>query len=229
MCISIVCVQERESCPWSSLTCSYITQVIFAHRSVLCCPVVLLFSVLTAHLGNCSTSSPRPPLHTSFCPNSGSFLSFPDLPCLQLNTPSLCKKKTKKPLLLNSTTDKHFADRVNFNIIGEEAVYLEWQLCLRGSEGFTAQLLIMDIRPRNWRPKFTSPTRLLAPILAHVVHKSWVSWRVYKCDSLNASHTLGNRSHHLCIIDIAPFYLPSCVSFPWKLRSYIHDGMKISN
>lgn len=128
-----------------------------------------------------------------------------------------------------TTTDKHFADRVNFNIIGEEAVYLEWQLCLRGSEGSTAQLLIMDIRPRNWRPKFTSPTRLLAPILSHVVHKSWVSWRVYKCDSLNASHTLGNRSHHLCIIDIAPFYLPSCVSFPWKLRSYIHDGMKISN
>lgn len=78
-CLILGGVWQRESCPSCRLTCSYITQVIFVQRSVLCCPVVLLFSVLAVHRGNCSTSSRRAPLHTSLCPNPG-FL-FPPPVC----------------------------------------------------------------------------------------------------------------------------------------------------
>lgn len=125
---------------------------------------------------------------------------------------------------------KHFADGVNFSVRGEQAVYLVWQLRLRGSDGSKAHLLIMDIRPRNWRSELMSPTRGSWPRYFPTLYTEAESPDVFiKRDSLNASHTLRNRSHHWCIIDIAPFYLPSCVSFPWKLRSYIHDGMKISN
>lgn len=108
-------VWERESCPLCRPTCSYITQVIFVQRSVLCCPVVLLFSVLAVHRGNCSTSSLRAPLHTSFCPNSGFLFPPPRLPCLQLNLQS--SVKTPHSFF---TAHVHFADQISFNIKGEE-------------------------------------------------------------------------------------------------------------
>lgn len=132
---------ERESCPLCRLTCSYITQVIFVQRSVLCCPAVLLFSVLAVHRGNCSTSGRRH-LYTQAFVQILAFCS-PRLPCLQPNLQSLCENPHS-----SFRAHVHFADQFSFNIKGEEVGLLAWQSCLKGSEGSKTQLLIMDIRPR---------------------------------------------------------------------------------
>ena len=203
-----------------------ITQVIFAHQSVLCCPVVLLFLVSLL----CIWGTVLHPATGYLCT-----VAF-----VQIQTVSryVCARsfylksdQCEIPLCFIVPAFAHFADQVSCNIKARKVVYLKQKLCLRESEGRSkTQLLIMDICPRYQRPKFGSQTGKLAPILPlHIGHKSSVSRLVvYKYDSLNGSRTLCNRSRYLCIIDIAPFYLPSSVHFHRQLRSYIHDCMKIS-
>lgn len=147
-----------------------ITQVIFAHQSVLCCPAVLLFGVLAVHLGNCSTSCCQLPIDGCFCPNSGYIQVFHVHVFFYINSEqSTCKTSHCfiVPAFIN------IADQVSCNIKARKVVYLMWQLCLRESEGRSkTQLLIMDICPRYQRPEFRSQTGMLAPILFHIGHKS---------------------------------------------------------
>lgn len=102
------------------------------------------------------------------------------------------KRARKAPQDFILSAFKYFADQWVATKGGRKVIYLRWQLCLRESEGTKTQLLIMDVCPRYWRPKFRSQIRMLAPIRFHIGHESSVAmtclwiWQVWMRVALSA-------------------------------------------
>lgn len=114
----------------------YIRVVIFAHPSVLCCPIVLLCSVLAVHLGICSTSSPLGSytqklslVHIQVLSSYVRHIYSNTFVFLTLDF-FLCNT----PFCFGVTAFMHSVDEVSCNMKASIAVYLVWQVCLRESE-----------------------------------------------------------------------------------------------